>query len=222
MKKIKVLPNGPFEVIGFKSLLEETIKPQRNGVLTSFKTAEFEQDETFHLCRCGKSHKKPFCDGTHIKIDFDGTETASMKSYQERANLQEGPKLDLLDDNRCAFARFCHRQKGSVWELVDDSANEESKKEAIEGASACPTGRLTAVLNDELLENEYESEISIVQDPIKNVSAGIFVRGDFVLESATGKFYEKRNRMALCRCGESRKKPFCDASHVSIEFNDKR
>ena len=25
------------------------------------------------ICRCGGSSNKPFCDGTHATIDFDGT-----------------------------------------------------------------------------------------------------------------------------------------------------
>lgn len=221
MKKIKILPNGPLEIKGFKTLFKETIKPINGGVLGLSKTDEIETNDTFYLCRCGASQGKPFCDGAHEKIQFDGTENANTEPYLQRAYLQQGEGVSLLDDNRCAFARFCHRQRGSVWELVDGSSDEENKKEAIEGANACPTGRLTAVLNGKLVEEEFEDEISVVDDPIKRVSSGIFIRGDFELQSATGKFYEKRNRTALCRCGASKNKPFCDATHVVVKFNDK-
>jgi CDGSH-type Zn-finger protein len=31
-----------------------------------------------------------------------------------------------------------------------------------------------------------------------------------------------RNRVTLCRCGASNNKPFCDGTHASIKFQDKR
>jgi hypothetical protein len=72
------------------------------------------------------------------------------------------------------------------------------------------------------IEPVYEPAIEIVQDPEEGVSAGIFVKGIIPIESSDGTTYEIRNRVALCRCGKSRNKPFCDATHVEIEFTDKK
>jgi CDGSH-type Zn-finger protein len=37
---------------------------------------------------------------------------------------------------------------------------------------------------------------------------------------ADGVPYERRNRVALCRCGASDNKPFCDGAHAEIGFRD--
>ena len=34
---------------------------------------EIPHGDQMELCRCGHSNNKPFCDGTHLTIDFDGT-----------------------------------------------------------------------------------------------------------------------------------------------------
>jgi CDGSH-type Zn-finger protein len=34
---------------------------------------EIEHPDPMAICRCGGSANKPFCDGTHAMIDFDGT-----------------------------------------------------------------------------------------------------------------------------------------------------
>ncbi|MGE4353774.1 MAG: CDGSH iron-sulfur domain-containing protein [Oscillospiraceae bacterium] len=133
----------------------------------------------------------------------------------------EGPGVDLLDDNRCAFARFCHRKNGDAWELTQNSDIEENRAEAIKAASDCPAGRLTSVDKDGT-EHEpvYAPSIDIIQDPERDVSGGIFVKGHVPIESADGTMYESRNRAVLCRCGKSRNKPFCDAAHVVIKYRD--
>ena len=48
----------------------------------------------------------------------------------------------------------------------------------------------------------------------------IYVRGGIPIASLDGTPYEVRNRVALCRCGASQNKPFCDGSHVDAAFRD--
>lgn len=218
--KIKIIKDGPYIVTGNIPLSEKIIVA--NGRRKEFKEGQaLPQAEEYALCRCGKSKKPPFCDGSHEKFNFDGTETASKAKYEDRAEIMRGPGLSLLDDNRCAYARFCHREEGNVWELIEGSDNPQYRKEAIIAASDCPAGRLVAVEKDgQVIEPKYEPAIVIIQDPEEGASGPIFVKGNIPIESADGETYEIRNRVTLCRCGASSNKPFCDARHVSIRYKD--
>lgn len=220
--RIKVIKDGPYIVKGNVALSEKIIEPNGRGYELK-EGCELPQAEEYHLCRCGKSKNPPFCDGSHIESGFVGTESDLDVKYEDRAELIEGPGIDLMDDNWCAFGRFCHREKGNVWELTKNSNSEEIIKEAIKAASDCPSGRLTAIdKTGKAIEPQYEPSIEIIQDPQRGVSAGIFVKGNIPIESADSCIYEIRNRVALCRCGKSRNKPFCDGSHVSTGFTDKQ
>jgi CDGSH-type Zn-finger protein len=180
------------------------------------------QEESYALCRCGMSHNAPFCDGSHAKGGFDGTETASREPYIKRIeDVTRGTTMDLLDDNRCAFARFCHTDRGDIWSLTESDADPLDREAAIGAARDCPAGRLVMVDKEgNTLEDEYGPEIIILQDPAKRCSAGIFVKGPVTIEAADGAEYEVRNRVALCRCGKSENKPFCNAFHVRMGYND--
>jgi CDGSH-type Zn-finger protein len=48
----------------------------------------------------------------------------------------------------------------------------------------------------------------------------IKVEGDFVLRDAQGNAFDLggRDAVALCRCGHSGNKPFCDGSHKTAGF----
>lgn len=222
-KKIKILPGGPYEVSGGIPLKEKIIAPQKKSKRFE-EGRSFETEEPYHLCRCGKSKNKPFCDGSHAAIGFEGTEVASKAPYEERAEVQKGPGLDLADDGRCAFARFCHAEDGvEVWTLTDMSDDPENANKVRKHATACPAGRLTVIEKDGTrIEPQLPQEISILQDPERGVSSGIYVQGGIPLEGADGELYEQRNRYMLCRCGYSRNKPFCDATHVPMGFDDKK
>lgn len=221
--RVKIIKDGPYMVQGGVKLSHAIMETE--GHHREYKPGvELPQSEQYALCRCGKSENMPFCDGHHAKVGFDGTEVASKAPFDERAQVFPGPTLDLFDDNRCAFARFCHRKDGDVWTLTEESDSEFLRSEAITAAVECPAGRLVQhdKLNDyAAIEPEYdEPEIVLLEDPEKDCSAPLFVKGGIPLEGADGEEYELRNRYALCRCGGSANKPFCDARHVNLGFKD--
>jgi CDGSH-type Zn-finger protein len=221
-KKITILKHGPYLVEGGVPL-DEKIMVSSGHHREYQQGRTFETEESYALCRCGQSQNPPFCDGSHVDAGFDGTEVASTVPFDERVDLFEGPTLDLFDDNRCAFARFCHREDGEVWTLTEESGDPHLRAEAIQASTDCPAGRL--VHHDKQsdykeIEPELEPAISILQDPERQVSAPLYVKGHIPLVSAEGFTYESRNRYALCRCGASRNKPFCDASHVNAGYVD--
>lgn len=221
-KRIRITKDGPYLVTGGVPLSKQTIICDSDEESLKWEQDEpFEDRESCGLCRCGQSGRKPFCDGSHSTVNFDGTEVASRNNYAEDAERIVGPALELDDVKPlCSEARFCHRA-GGEWNLVkyDDP---EKVALVIEESSLCPSGRYVAVEKGarRAIEPELPPSIGFVEDPTLGVSGPIWVRGGIQLEGADGFEYEARNRMTLCRCGESKNKPFCDGSHVECTFKD--
>jgi CDGSH-type Zn-finger protein len=219
---IKVSKNGPYLVSGGPPLDKTIIVCDEQGDPAEWKKGKkYPNHDCYALCRCGGSNKKPYCDGTHAKEGFDGTETAGRKKYSEQAEKIHGPDLVLHDaESFCAVGRFCHR-KGGTWNLTEKSNDPDCKETAIQQACDCPSGRLVACDKSEKpIEPEFKQSISLIEDPLKKVSGPIWVKGGIQVESADGTKYEIRNRVTLCRCAKSSNKPFCDGEHNKSGFND--
>lgn len=221
--KIVVSENGPYLVTGQVPLSVQTIVPNREGLSWDWKEGRsFKVPAEYALCRCGRSRNKPFCDGSHARVRFNGTETASRQPYARQAETLEGPRLELRDaEPLCAFARFCD-PAGKIWSLIERTDDPAVRELAIREAEHCPAGRL--VVSDPQSHQEFEPtlppSIGVVEDPALQCSGPLWVRGGIRVESADGTPYERRNRVTLCRCGASVNKPFCNGSHASIRFRD--
>jgi CDGSH-type Zn-finger protein len=214
--RIKVVRNGPYIVTGRVPLSEQIIVVDSGGYPVAWREGRrFPEQETYALCRCGKSGNMPFCDGIHARVGFNGSETASRAPYAEQACVVEGPGLKLTDaEALCASARFCKRA-GGVRQLTLSSGRPEAKQLAIEESVLCPAGRLVAwTKENNPIEPDLVPSIGLVEDPQVGVSGPIWVRGGIPIESADGTLWETRNRVTLCRCGKSRNMPFCDGSHI--------
>jgi CDGSH-type Zn-finger protein len=213
---IKIMKNGPYIVSGGVPLSEQIMCVDSEGQCHGWKEGRrYPVKDNYTLCRCGQSKNKPFCDGTHTMINFDGTENASCTPYREQATEIVGPGLKLTDvKNLCASARFCHRA-GGTWTLTKQSGNPDARQKAIEEAGDCPSGRLVVWDKDgKAIEPDFEPSIGLVEDVQEGKMGPMWVRGGIAIESEAGTIYEIRNRVTLCRCGKSSNKPFCDGRHL--------
>jgi CDGSH-type Zn-finger protein len=119
MPEIRIAKDGPYLVSGNIPLARTTIGTNAEGESVRWDWGDrYATEASYALCRCGHSAQKPFCDGSHLKAGFDGTETASRKLYRDEAKAIVGPAMTLTDvESLCAFARFCD-PNGQVWSLV--------------------------------------------------------------------------------------------------------
>ena len=220
---IKVLKNGPYEIHGNIPLDKAIVVSAKDGIPGKWKKgAALKPEKGYHLCRCGQSSNKPYCDGTHEKVKFNGTETASRKRYLELAEPTIGPGLLLTDAiSFCSASLFCHRD-GDAWNLTEKSANGKARKTAIQEACDCPSGRLVAWDSGtgKAIEPDFKPSISLIEDPYRKASGPLWVKGGVKVRSSKGGTYEVRNRVTLCRCGRSTNKPFCDGTHLPFKDGD--
>ncbi len=215
--RIKVTKDGPYVVTGNVPLAREVSVIGGDGEPARWEPGpDFPRRESYALCRCGRSENKPFCDGTHIRTGFDGTETAGRRGYLEDVERTVGPGVDLTwSPEYCIEARFCHRGEGA-WGYAERSDEPEARAEAVRQSCACPSGSLVAWDKErgEAVEPELEPSVSLIENPPDGTVGPIWVKGGIPVESVDGFQYEERNRVTLCGCGKSSRKPFCDGSHL--------
>jgi CDGSH-type Zn-finger protein len=219
-RRIVVTKNGPYRVEGGVPLLRTAIVQTERGEPVAWDEGPaFETPgEVYELCRCGRSSTKPFCDSTHERIPFDGTETADRGPIAQRREAWEGEANHVLYDDLslCTHAGFCRNVRTGVWEMVEEADDPEVRTEFAAMVKRCPSGRLAfAVLPDpEPVEPTFEPSVGVEPD------ASYWIRGVVPVVSEDETPYEVRNRQTLCRCGQSRNKPFCDGSHKQFGFDD--
>jgi CDGSH-type Zn-finger protein len=213
--RIRVTRDGPYLVSGSLPLTRKIIENDDEGYPLMWRLIEtYPTKDSYSLCRCGNSSKKPYCDGSHVRSAFNRNEKAGRTPYIEGARVYEGPELKLTDKKiLCTGAGFCTRA-GNIWNLTVNSDNPEYRETAIQEANNCPSGRLVEWdKKNHALEPVFESSLAVTEDAYFELGP-IWVIGGVEVESADGFVYEVRNRVTLCRCGKSERMPFCDGSHV--------
>lgn len=223
-RRVVVLRDGPYLVYGQVPLRRvlKVVAPENGDSLTWRTTEQVPTEETYALCRCGRSSTKPYCDGSHAIVGFDGTETAKTGSYASRQWLSEGVGLSVRRvGSLCMHAAFCVGRQKQLDEWLPDTADTDARAHVMWMIEHCPSGSYTYALepDDAAIEPELPVAISVIEEE-DGLASGLWVTGGLPVLRADGRHWETRNRVMLCRCGRSGHKPLCDGTHRHVQFRE--
>jgi CDGSH-type Zn-finger protein len=179
------------------------------------------------LCRCGSSAIKPFCDGTHARIGFTGKKEPDR--VPDRRDTYVGEPITILDNRGiCAHSGFCTDRLASVFRLGQEpfvDPNGARMEEIIAAVRNCPSGALSYAIGG----IERRDEVDQVREPMITVSKdGPYrITGGIALKDGQGNDEQRaqgssREHYSLCRCGQSKNKPFCSGMHWYVNFHDEK
>ena len=136
----------------------------------------------------------------------------------EKLHTYEGESIVVtFDAKRCIHAAECVHGLPGVFDpekrpwVNPDSAEAHDVADIVH---KCPTGALKVRTKSEIIaaESYEENTVAIATD------GPLFVRGDVEIVNADGATLLSDTRFALCRCGASKNKPFCDGAHATAGF----
>ncbi|ADY56004.1 Iron sulfur domain-containing, CDGSH-type [Syntrophobotulus glycolicus DSM 8271] len=195
--------NGPYLVHNLDSL--------ENSKGDSFATGP-----VITLCRCGASKAKPYCDGAHREINFQGRKKADR--IPSKINTYLGENITVhFDLSICAHSAICLNTLPSVFDLSNQpwiNPNGADPQKIIEAIKKCPSGALSYTLEGKRPseENSQFSKITIIKNGPLNVEGNVELQGDIDSPPADPEHF------CLCRCGHTKNSPYCDGSHIQNHF----
>ena len=146
--RILIHEGGPYEVTGEPILTKRAQSESVYGEpldweLVGTEDADYKRRKRYLLCRCGQSNAKPYCDGSHEKVNFDGKLTADRAPSASRQKLTEGDGISMTDDRSlCEHAGFCGTRFTNVWAMMESTKDPEVRERARRMIANCPSGRL--------------------------------------------------------------------------------
>jgi CDGSH-type Zn-finger protein len=220
--KILPLPNGPYYLIN-------DMEPKVVENLKNFKGESLSTTVGIALCRCGKSNRKPFCDGTHSIIGFSSQNVNLNENDTNKLTIKNkrrdyvGKEITIHDNRKiCSHAKECVNNLPSVFKLrskpwIDSDGSK--MQDIINTVRKCPSGALSYSIDGIEYRDPKEQ-----RDPILTVlrNGPYYITGGIDLIGENIEFGEgaSKEHYTLCRCGASENKPFCDGTHITINFKD--
>ena len=186
--------------------------------LVTIDGAESAPDAVFALCRCGGSANKPFCDGAHKSNGFSDIRETDKPLDKER--VYEGNGVNIRDNRTiCCHNATCTSTLPAAFEVGRSpwiDAKGATKEEIAALVRKCPSGALSYEADGQVVRDftDRDPRIRIERD------GPILVEGSVTIEVEDNLQPPSKEHFALCRCGASKNKPYCDGAHWAIKFRD--
>ena len=131
-----------------------------------------------------------------------------------------GKKINVQWDSRlCIHIGECGFSEGDLFVGGRDpwcKPDLTTVDDVVHVVKRCPTGAITFESNDNSVTETADAENTVAV----SYQGPYFVRGELEIDGAIEDMPGVNFRAALCRCGASKNKPFCDNSHEEIGFKD--
>ena len=125
------------------------------------------------------------------------------------------------DGYLCMHAAFCVGRARKIPAMMADTADSDVRAQVIGMIERCPSGSYLYALTPDGDDVEPDQPVAIAVTEEENGIAGpLWVTGGIPVRRADGRPFETRNRVTLCRCGQSEAKPLCDGTHRVIGFRE--
>lgn len=123
----------------------------------------------------------------------------------------------------CIHSTFCWRESPEIFNPEKRPwvhASDISSEKIIKQIERCPSKALTYYYNGRKDENLKKTETPAVTEvQIEMVPNGpLMITGHVKIINEKGEAAIRYNTTALCRCGGTKKPPYCDGTHVKIHF----
>ena len=169
------------------------------------------------LCRCGASKNKPFCDGSHNNIGFDSS--TPDNAARDKVLVYEGEEITIHYNRMlCSHAAECGKRSKAAFDSSRKpwiKPDEATAKELMEIVKACPSGALRFSRSGGAPEHSLPEDVKVTVErngPLRVL--GLPLVSPQLADGASPTKY------VLCRCGQSKNKPFCDGSHFDVNWKD--
>lgn len=135
-----------------------------------------------------------------------------------RGKVYEGESIAIrFEPRRCIHSGSCVRSLGAVFQpgrrpWIDPEG--ATADEIARVVARCPSGALSIERREGGSGGSADERVSVHVVP----NGPAYVRGDLTVELPGESEPVRETRVALCRCGRSANKPFCDNSHLDAGF----